>query len=237
MKRTAAKAPPKASKPKVVPKSALPAKPLPETPTRVLTLPGTPPFVSGPDRPKEPKKIASTLSETEEEFWARAALNSALSNGAVALKFTAPSERKFGLIESIEAMVQKIEALNKGDTGEIKHMLLTQAVALQSIFGDLAGRAAANLQGGGEYLPAGETYMRLALRAQSQSKAALEALAEIVNPRPVYINPGQVNHSAGSQQVNNAAGPQQVNNGASSDHASARASENASLTNKVLESQ
>jgi hypothetical protein len=41
----------------------------------------------------------------------------------------------------------------------------------------------------------------------------VETLAEIVNPRPIYINPKQVNHSTGSQQVNNAEGPQQVNNG------------------------
>jgi hypothetical protein len=45
-------------------------------------------------------------------------------------------------------------------------------------------------------------------------------LAEIMNPRPVFINPKQVNHSSGPQQVNNSGGPQQVNNGSALAHTS-----------------
>jgi len=91
-------------------------------------------------------------------------------------------------------------------------MLYSQATALQSIFTEMARRCALNM---GQYTQAAETYMRLAFRAQAQCRSTIETLAEIKNPRPIFINPKQVNHSTGSQQVNNAEGPQQVNNGQS----------------------
>lgn len=117
-----------------------------------------------------------------------------------------------------DVMIAKVNALAKGDTSQIEHYLISQAVALDAIFNEMARRASLNM---GTYIEPTETYLRLGLKAQSQCRATLETLAEIKNPRPVYINPGQVNH---------ANGPQQVNNGAAS-----RASENNNSTNKILE--
>lgn len=84
-----------------------------------------------------------------------------------------------------------------------KATLTAQAAAFDAIFTELARRGALNL---GEYLSASETYLRLALKAQSQCRATLETLAEIKNPHPVAF----------VQQANIAHGPQQVNNGAES---------------------
>ena len=64
----------------------------------------------------------------------------------------------------------------------------------------MARRAAANM---GEYLPATETYLRLALKAQSQCRATLETLAAIKNPPIIF-----------AEQANVTTGPQQINNGA-----------------------
>ena len=50
---------------------------------------------------------------------------------------------------------------------------------------------------------AGETYLRLALKAQAQCRTTWESLAEIKNPRAVAF----------VRQANIAHGPQQVNNG------------------------
>jgi len=47
-----------------------------------------------------------------------------------------------------------------------------------------------------------ETYMRLALKAQSQCRTTLETLAEIKNPRAVAFVK-QANIAGGHQQVNN----------------------------------
>jgi hypothetical protein len=60
----------------------------------------------------------------------------------------------------------------------------------------------------GEYLNTAETYMRLALKAQSQCRATIETLALIKNPAPVaFVR--QANIAAGPQQVNNAPQPRE----------------------------
>ena len=55
----------------------------------------------------------------------------------------------------------------------------------------------------GEYLGAADTYMKLALRAQSQCRATWEAVSAIQNP-PLANYVGQANIAHGHQQVNNA---------------------------------
>jgi hypothetical protein len=76
-----------------------------------------------------------------------------------------------------------------------------QAQTLDAIFNGLARRTAVNA---GEYMAACETYLRLALKAQSQCRATLETLAMIKNPRPLAFVK-HANIAAGPQQVNNAA--------------------------------
>jgi len=94
-------------------------------------------------------------------------------------------------------------------------MLFAQANALQAVFYELLRRSGANM---GVNLQATDTYMRLALKAQSQCRATLETLAAIKNPPVVY-----------ARQANIAHGHQQVNNG------DARARENPNQSNEVLE--
>ena len=76
-------------------------------------------------------------------------------------------------------------------------MLTAQSIAIDSIFGHLVSRSFKNL---GEYINASETYMKLALKAQSQCRTTLETLAMIKNPQP-YVKQQNV---AYNQQVNNA---------------------------------
>ena len=88
-----------------------------------------------------------------------------------------------------------------GDTGRMEEMLVTQAHTLDLIFNNLTRRAVANMQEG--YVPVAETYLRLALKAQSQCRASIESLAQIKNPPVVYAR--QANFANGPQQVNNSA--------------------------------
>jgi len=92
-------------------------------------------------------------------------------------------------------------AVGNGDLGRPEAILTIQAHTLDTIFNELARRSQANVSGG--YLEAAERYLRLALKAQSQCRTTLEALAEIKNPRPVAFVKQQ-NIAAGPQQVNNA---------------------------------
>lgn len=88
-------------------------------------------------------------------------------------------------------------AVQGGDLTHAEAMLINQASALQSLFVRLSEQAMEQT-----HMPSLEGFMRLALRAQSQCRATLEALATIKNPPIVY-----------ARQANVTTGPQQVNNG------------------------
>jgi hypothetical protein len=75
-------------------------------------------------------------------------------------------------------------------------MLTAQAHTLDAIFNNLATKAS-----NAEYLNNLDTYLKLALRAQSQCRSTWEALSAIKNP-PVagYVHQANIAHT---QQVNN----------------------------------
>lgn len=107
-----------------------------------------------------------------------------------------PSEQVEGT-ETLLSLKRKADRISNEETKDLETILISQAVALDTIFTRLSLRAHNNL---GQYMKAAETYLRLALKAQSQCRATLETLAEIKNPRP-YIQ----NNRAEFQQVNNGA--------------------------------
>ena len=83
----------------------------------------------------------------------------------------------------------------------LARLLDAQAAALQSIFVNLARRAAVQ-----EQIPNFDTFLRLGLKAQAQAVRTIEALAEMKNPRSVAFvqqanlaNTPQVNHGPVSQ--------------------------------------
>ncbi len=88
-------------------------------------------------------------------------------------------------------------AVRAGNMSRAEAMLINQADALQAIFVNLAERASQQ-----ECLVNAEGFMKLALKAQSQCRNTLEALATIKNPPIVY-----------ARQANVTTGPQQINNG------------------------
>lgn len=86
--------------------------------------------------------------------------------------------------------------VNGGDTNRMEAMLLSQAVSLEVIFAALARRGSQQ-----ENMRHFESFLKLALRAQSQARATLEALAAIKNPPMVFAKQANIAH--GRQQVNN----------------------------------
>lgn len=135
--------------------------------------------------------------------------------------------RDLDIVECRHELVKRIEQVNDGNTVHVVGLLMAQALALNAIFTKLAFRAAQ----ADEHAPREmETYLRLALKAQSQSRATLEALVAVGNP-PVLF----------AQQANVAFGPQQVNNGVNRETvpvragAQAHAGQNTSLQNGLLE--
>lgn len=125
-----------------------------------------------------------------------------VTNASLAIRFLQAEHEDLSLMDMARELRDQGEAVNRGDFAASERMLNAQAVALNTIFGELARRAALNM---GEHLPATETYMRLALKAQAQCRATIETLAQMKNPPVVFAR--QANISNGPQQVNNRLAP------------------------------
>lgn len=97
-----------------------------------------------------------------------------------------------GLGDFADAMREGGNKAAKGDREFASRMLAAQATTLDAIFAEMARRMALNM---GDYLGATETYARIALKAQANSRATLEALAKLHQPREqtvrhVHVNEG-----------------------------------------------
>ncbi len=159
---------------------------------------------------QEPKK-------SSERVHADLALNPAVNAAATVQLFGRGTIGKLEITETLEAMMETVASVRKGDMSGPEALLVAQASSLNSIFTELARRAGLNM---GEYIEASERYMRLALKAQAQCRATIETLAAMKNP-PVII----------ARQANIANGPQQVNNG------EPRAEKIETSPNELLESE
>lgn len=116
------------------------------------------------------------------------------------------------LSELVDALADQAKAVQDGDLKRPEAMLMTQASTLDVLFHNLTRRAMS-----ADYLSQYEAYMRMALKAQSQARATVAALAEMKNPHPVLI----------AKQANLTTGPQQVNNGVPDDGSRAGKTQNA----------
>jgi hypothetical protein len=92
---------------------------------------------------------------------------------------------------------RQVEAVNNGDMRRAEAMLIAQAHTLDQIFMSLARKAVKQ-----EYLKQWDTYMRMAMKAQSQCRMTLETLATLKNPQVVFAKQANINNG-GQQQVNN----------------------------------
>jgi len=92
------------------------------------------------------------------------------------------------------------KAVSSGDLSRVEALLTNQADALQSLFVAMVERGLRQ-----QYHAHVESFLRLALNAQSQCRATLETLVNIKNPPLVYAH--QANVTTGPQQVNNGVWP------------------------------
>lgn len=169
-------------------------------------------------------KFVAQPGDDTKVLLARNVLRPSVRAGVTAQSFS----KVFGELDLnslIGELAAQVKLTADGDLGRAEAMLVAQAHSLEAIFHELARRAALNM---GEYINAAETYMRLALKAQSQCRATIETLALMKNPQPVtFVRQANVAH--GPQQVNNVPQPSQ-------DHA-LRARESENPPNKLLEQQ
>jgi len=149
---------------------------------------------------RDPNQIALPKGPDEEEgvTIARAVIRPTVQ-AAVTLSEYNKGTAALDLNGLITSLTEQTDAAIGGDLKRGEAMLAAQAHTLDAIFNNLARRAALNM---GEYMGACDTYLRLALRAQAQSRATWEVLATMQNPPMAnYVAQANVAHM---QQVNNA---------------------------------
>lgn len=163
-------------------------------------------------------RMTSDPGKSPQRQTADTLLSSALQSAIVVEGYSKNLMGGLEIADLYEAIKDKGDTLRSGNLIAVEMMLFNQAQALQGIFTSMARRAAMNA---GEFLGATDTYLRLALKAQAQCRATLEALAEIKNPQPTAFIRQQ-----------NIAANQQVNNGTAT-NARARAEESGNSTNEL----
>lgn len=147
-------------------------------------------------------RFAAKQGETSAQTDGRLGMSPIIQHTAIARTFIQPSLAgvTLDLTACVNQITADLAAIAKGDMSPAEQMHFAQATSCNAIYLDLVRRGGLNL---GVNLDVAERYFRLAFKAQAQSRASLEALAEMKNPRPVFINAKQANLSNGPQQVNN----------------------------------
>ena len=135
--------------------------------------------------------------DTKSQTLAKLITGSVLS-GATLKQFSGAGED----LEVADLVAEMKKAGNEavaGDLGRVERMLTNQLLTLDLLFNNLAQRS-----GRQESFKGIEVLMRLALKAQAQSRATAETLSIMKNPMP-YIKQANIAH--GHQQVNNGQPP------------------------------
>ena len=153
--------------------------------------------ITVPNAPKDERASKALRAKVIGQMLTDTALNNAL----VASQF---SEKKLALDGSVDftgvadAITVEIEKIQSNDLSGVEAMLIAQAIGLQNLYTQMVTRAAKS--GTAEAL---NTLGALGLRAQSQSRATLQTLIDLKQPRVTTVFAKSANVANG--------GPQQVN--------------------------
>jgi len=149
------------------------------------------------------KKQVLTLKlekdKTKEEALAEFNSKSEFLSTAVKESFDIGLGDDFDFQANMKVLERASKQIKSGDLSKIEEMYISQAMALEVMFASLARKAKAQ-----EKLLQYETHMRLALKAQNQCRATLQALVQLKQPsQTTFVK--QANIAQGHQQVNNLA--------------------------------
>jgi hypothetical protein len=164
-------------------------------------------------------KVVVHPGQDPDERTAAAVLSPELASTSVATQWCQKiGGGQLSLSATFQTLKDAAAKVSAGNMSPVEARLLSQATALDVMFAEMSRRAAVNIT---EYPESFERYMKLALKAQNQSRMTLETLANVKNPPVVY-----------AKQANFANGPQQVNNNSA---ARAPATEKENTPSKILE--
>jgi hypothetical protein len=163
-----------------------------------------------PAAPDDPEVLELNLrkGESDGRAHARGKLTPAVGSARTLRRILKPDDPTLTLMDLAGELEGQCAQVSQGDLTGPEELLLTQATTLNALFHNLTRLGLANVP---EYFDAAERMLRLAFRAQGQSRATLETLAALKNPAVVFAR--QANVTTGPQQVNNLAGARENESG------------------------
>lgn len=135
-----------------------------------------------------------TQNMTGSQVGAKLAAMGLVSSQTAAIYSPQVNGEKVGMDDMIAEVSKASCSVADHKLGRVETMLVSQMIALDAMFNNLAQRAYK-----AEYMDGMATYTKLALKAQAQARCTAEALAMIKNPQP-YIKQANIAH--GHQQIN-----------------------------------
>ena len=135
--------------------------------------------------------------QTKEQALAEFQSKSEFLSTAVIESFNVSLGEEFDFQSAMQVLEKTTQQIKSGDLSKIEQMYISQAVALEAIFTKTIRKASA-----AERLPQYQAHMHLALKAQNQSRATLQALVQLKQPSNTQFIK-QANIAQGHQQVNN----------------------------------
>ena len=151
------------------------------------------------------KKLSKTITKPSEKTSGieTVTTDSAFLAACAGHSYTKNMFQSLDVNEMSEMIKADVDKVNKDDLSGLVGMLVSQAHTLQLMFTHLARRA-----NGFEQLSQYQAFMGMALKTQAQSRATIQAVADLKFPRQVIVTK-QANISQGHQQVNNGNAPSQ----------------------------
>lgn len=147
---------------------------------------------------KSKSALAKEVKESESKRYANVSLTASTMSAVLSESFTKSIFPETGIADMASVLSERIVEVQAGDMQSIEAMLVGQAQALQTMFVTL-GRMAANKTQLAQYT----AFMNMAFKAQSQSRATIQALVELKYPKQAtFVKQANIAH--GHQQVNNA---------------------------------
>ena len=156
--------------------------------------------------PRAKKDVpAKQDKQSDNEHYAKVSLSPATMSAVLSEAFTKQLFPDTSIADVANALRDKITNIQDGDMKPIEAMLIGQAQALQTMFVSLGRQAASKTS-----LPQYTAFMNLALKAQAQSRATIQALTELKYPKQATFVK-QANIANGHQQINNGQNASDIN--------------------------
>ena len=141
-------------------------------------------------------QIERVEGEKESVTMARSFVDPSVQAGVTVESFIGQNSNGLELNSLIQVLKDQVGEVERGDMSCLESMLSTQALTLNAIFYSLALKASQ-----AQYMDHLEAYLKLALKAQAQSRSTIEAISALQSPT-IHVKQTNINHH-GNQQINN----------------------------------